>query len=405
MQEISIPPTNRVSRRLSGLILSGFALLILLMGLFTALAVRNIGQLEERMHEIVEHHNRKIQLATDLQEASHNRHNSLVYMVLSSDPFERDEHFQQYIKWGYHVGKARNELKAMPLDKEERDNLEVQNRLVELIVVSQEQISDLAARDRQEEARNLLEFDLQPLNLQFTTAVEALRREARDHISEALHATHQATSRARNITLALGGGLLLLSLVMAFVTYWLLRRYARTVCQQMLQLENTGRKLQHQATHDPLTGLANRLLFNHRLAEDIARAEEDGLEMLVAYIDLDKFKPVNDRYGHATGDELLKEVARRLRATVRSNDTVARLGGDEFALILNGIGDEVQQGQFFAKIEQAISVPADLGTVTLTPRCSIGYAVYPRDGQDIEALLHAADTTMYRVKAERKTAR
>lgn len=158
---------------------------------------------------------------------------------------------------------------------------------------------------------------------------------------------------------------------------------------------------EHLASHDDLTGLCNRYCFNRRLAEEIARAERNGLGFSLLYLDLDGFKPINDSYGHDVGDLLLKSVADRLRAEIRSVDLAVRLGGDEFAVLtMAGNGDD-QAGVLVGRIEQAITAPHDVlddrGN-SLSIGVSIGVATYPLDGTDAETLMRVADTQMYRKK-------
>ncbi len=386
-------------------LLAGFALLIVLMGGLIGHAVWQIGDLKERMGDIVELRNRKIQLATDLQEASYNRHNALVYQAVSRDAFERDDNFQQYIKWGYQVGLARSTLKTLPLDDFERANLLRQDRLVAHIIDEQEIISDLAARGVMEEALARLAADLRPLNLAYTEIVEALRRHERDLIRVALEETQQATQHAISLHLVLGGVLILLALLISETTRRLLRRHALTIFDQMHQLEQAGTWLEHEATHDPLTGLANRALFYRRMEEAIAHAAEEQFSLAVMYIDLDDFKQVNDVHGHAAGDALLRAVADRLHHVVRIADTAARLGGDEFALLFVGVQETGECPPLCAKVEKAVGQPVEVDGLKLLPACSIGYAIYPRDGDTLDSLLTAADARMYQVKRARKEKR
>ena len=386
-------------------IVAGFALLIVLMAGLIGHAVWHISDLKERMRDIVELRNRKIQLATDLQEASYNRHNALVYQALARDAFERDDNFQQYIKWGYQVGLARNALKSMPLDDFERTNLLRQDRLVVQIIDEQERISDLAARGIVDEARGKLAVDLRPLNLAYTEIVEALRRHERDLIHAALEQTQQATQRAISLHLGLGGILIVLALLISETTRRLLRRHALTIYEQMHQLEQVGTRLEHEATHDQLTGLANRALFYRRVEEAIVHAAEEDFSLTVLYVDLDDFKQVNDVHGHAMGDALLQAVAGRLHCVVRIADTAARLGGDEFALLFVGVQNSGDCELLCAKVEREVSQPVDVAGLRLAPSCSIGYAHYPRDGDKLDSLLNAADARMYRAKRARKELR
>lgn len=393
---------HRFARGLSVPLAWGFAVLLTLMAALVAHAVWNISALEDRMQEIVETLNRKIQLATDLQEAAYNRHAALVYQTLAEDPFERDDSFQLFIKWGYHVGKARNDLKAMPLDEFERENLARQDGLVSRISALHDELADLAARGLGTQAHALMATDLRPLNIEFTETVEQLRRHERDHIREALLATQDATRQAVRLHLVLGGTLLLLATLIGLATRRLLARHAITICRQMTDLEQAGHRLEHEATHDHLTGLANRALFQRRMAEGIAHAQEDGYLMGVMYLDLDDFKQVNDTHGHGVGDALLQEIARRLRQVVRASDTVARLGGDEFALVLPGLANPGQCGDLKKKIESEIMRPARLVDIHLTPGGSVGCVLYPQDGRTLEDLLKVADERMYAAKRERK---
>lgn len=391
------------SRRLNRLILAGFALLVLLMVGWGVHTLWHILQLAGQMDHLVQERNLKIQLATDLQEASYNRHNSLVYQVLLTDPFERDEMYQQFIKWGYQVGKARNDLKQFALDEREIGNIRLQDTLIANIVVLHERISDMAARGDLEDARTLMTEELRPLNLRFTDTVEALRRHERDHISLELRHARASARNAVIVSLALGGALLVLALAIAYFTLRQFRTYASTICDQVQLLEAVGRSLEHQATHDSLTGVANRTLFNRRLEEELSRAREEKRGFMLVYMDLDDFKPVNDRHGHAMGDALLQAVAQRLRNAVGENDTVARLGGDEFAVICVAPGEAEQRAALCARLEQAVCQPVYMDGLSLTPGCSFGRAVYPRDGSRVADLIHAADTDMYQVKQARKT--
>jgi diguanylate cyclase (GGDEF)-like protein len=400
----ALPQREQISRSMSRYLLLGFVLLILLMAGLAGHAIWQINELKVRMGDIVDVRNRKIQLATDLQEASYNRHNTLVYQVLAQDAFERDENFQLYIKWGYRVGDTCNQLKLLPLDAFESANLMRQDMLVAQIILQQEEISDLAARNQMDAARAKLAAELRPLNLEYTEVVESLRRHERDLIRTALERAQQATDRAIKLHLLLGGALILLAIAIAGITRRWLRRDAQIIYAQVSELEQAGTLLEHQATHDPLTGMANRALFYRRLEEAIQHASEERFSLAVMYVDLDDFKQVNDVYGHAAGDALLVAVARRLQQLVRKSDTSARLGGDEFALLFVGIESE-SCGELCAKVEREVGQLVYHAGISLTPACSIGYAIYPRDGSALDSLLNAADAKMYEAKRARKLAR
>jgi len=157
-------------------------------------------------------------------------------------------------------------------------------------------------------------------------------------------------------------------------------------------------RLLHAAGHDPLTGLANRGLFEDRLNSALARVRRNHARFALLCIDLDKFKDVNDLHGHATGDLLLQEVARRLQACVRESDTVARIGGDEFVVLLNNVDLPLHATHVAVKIRDALSRPYLLGDQALFSLPSIGIALYPEHGGSMEALLQHADSAMYSSK-------
>ena len=153
------------------------------------------------------------------------------------------------------------------------------------------------------------------------------------------------------------------------------------------------------AYFDGLTGLPNRLLLADRLPLGMANARRYGGSMAVCYLDLDGFKRVNDRYGHAAGDHLLVILAERLRGAVREGDTVARLGGDEFVLLLGGLYSLEQAEQTLARVQAAIAVPVEIEPDTLVEvSASIGLTLHPADPSDADALIRHADQAMYAAK-------
>jgi diguanylate cyclase (GGDEF)-like protein/PAS domain S-box-containing protein len=159
-------------------------------------------------------------------------------------------------------------------------------------------------------------------------------------------------------------------------------------------------ELEFQATHDSLTGLANRNLLRDRLNLAIAYSDRHGDPVWVLFVDLDRFKFINDTLGHAAGDKLLKTVAQRLQATVREvdTDTVARLGGDEFMLVLGRQADEGLVLGIIDSIIAAVSQPLTIDGHEFFLTCSIGVAMCPRDGRDPDTLIKHADIAMYRAK-------
>jgi len=159
-------------------------------------------------------------------------------------------------------------------------------------------------------------------------------------------------------------------------------------------------RIRELAYHDVLTGLPNRLLLRDRLEHALARAQRRKHHLAVLFIDLDSFKNINDSLGHAVGDQLLKEVASRLCASVRDVDTVARLGGDEFVVVLENLPDASDAVSVATNIHTVFARPITVGDQALHTSASIGIAIYPDDGENTESLIQNADTAMYQAKAQ-----
>ena len=163
-------------------------------------------------------------------------------------------------------------------------------------------------------------------------------------------------------------------------------------------LQESVALLCHHANHDALTGLPNRVLFEDRLGVSLADAERHGRAFALLYLDLDGFKAINDTYGHASGDAVLVEVARRLRGALRASDTLARMHGDEFVAILPEVAEKHEACVLAQKFRAAVHRPIAVSGTTVRVQASIGVVRYPNDGSSPHALLRAADAAMYAVK-------
>jgi diguanylate cyclase (GGDEF)-like protein/PAS domain S-box-containing protein len=173
----------------------------------------------------------------------------------------------------------------------------------------------------------------------------------------------------------------------------------RGIIHDITERRRAEKAIQHMAYHDPLTGLPNRLLFYDRFSQILAHARRNHEHFAVIMLDLDKFKEINDRFGHGTGDQLLRAVAERLTSQMREGDTVARFGGDEFLLLLPGMKHVHDFEPLGKKVLQVFQQHFHLSDRTLHVVCSIGVAVYPDDGTDRDTLFQKADLAMYRAKA------
>jgi len=155
----------------------------------------------------------------------------------------------------------------------------------------------------------------------------------------------------------------------------------------------------HQANFDILTGLPNRNMFHDRLEQELKKAKRSDQPLALMFLDLDRFKDINDTLGHSMGDQLLQETAQRISYCVRESDTVARLGGDEFTVILNGMDENNSIERISQKILQKLAEPFQLGDDVVYITASIGLTLYPEDAEDIDALIKNADQAMYAAKS------
>ncbi|MGH8441830.1 MAG: diguanylate cyclase domain-containing protein, partial [Nevskiaceae bacterium] len=210
--------------------------------------------------------------------------------------------------------------------------------------------------------------------------------------------------------LALAGGLALTGVVGVILLVGV-GREAHTealVRERTEALRLSEEALRHEATHDHLTGLPNRALFLDRLGHGVERGRRHDARFGLLYMDIDGFKPVNDRHGHAAGDELLRQIAARLRRAVRAEDTVARLGGDEFGMLLEAPVDDAGALRKAEELVAALGVPFELTllgqAVAVTVGASVGVALYPAHGSSVDELVHAADEAMYAAKRGGKNA-
>ncbi|MCZ2407062.1 MAG: diguanylate cyclase [Burkholderiales bacterium] len=171
--------------------------------------------------------------------------------------------------------------------------------------------------------------------------------------------------------------------------------------RQMHELNRSRDAMAHLVHHDPLTGLPNRRMFEQRLQEAIERAQRSGRSCMVVFVDLDGFKAVNDKLGHAVGDAVLQAAARTIRGAVRQVDTVARLAGDEFTVLCENVDTEADAQRVLAKLRRAFEEPLQIEGRPMAVRASMGVSRYPQDAPDAHTLLASADAAMYRSKKQR----
>ena len=339
----------------------------------------------------------RIQLSTDLLEAAYNRHQSLINQLLTDDPFERDALRQQYDMWGNRVGQARRSLREHLNEPQELAMLARQDALIPQIVSLQDEVVELLGAGQTGAAMAIISQELFALDRRFDEEIEALRSYEREGMTQAAARAHEVAAQSRMLNLFFGAAVVVLALLLLWLTGRALHGLGRQLQEKVGQLEKLSEELHFQANHDSLTGLLNRRAFFQRLEQAIALAERQHAMLALVYVDLDNFKPINDQYGHAVGDELLVNIARRLGQQMRVHDSVARIGGDEFVILFQGLQSEGLDG-LLQRLREVVSAPLTLKGTQWKPSFSLGLALYPEDGLDAHALLHQADLRMYEQK-------
>lgn len=381
---------------------------VVLVALIVGLALNGILQLraiDRQFSVVVDNHNRKINVITQTQLASHMRTDSLFRMALSDDPFVRDIYFMDYNRAGFLVGSRRNTLRELGFTVEEQAIFDAQTRLIRRIEAVQDEVITLLQAHRLDAARALFMEQGVPVQQAFNDQLVHMR-ELYHRSNLAAQARAQRTYRnAFILTLIFGLSAIILALLIAWGALYKVRQYTQRIREQMDELESSRAALREEATHDPLTTLANRRLFYDRLQQAIRHAHRYGAKFGVLYLDLDHFKAINDLHGHHVGDAVLTEVAKKLTASIRESDTVARLGGDEFVVLIEGVTDRSDLYTATRTVEHALASDPPLDTLGVEIGASIGHALYPDDGVDEDVLMRAADASMYRIKIDRSSDR
>lgn len=204
---------------------------------------------------------------------------------------------------------------------------------------------------------------------------------------------HDRYGRNAAFEIALAGTVL--SLLLALLAWLLLHGRARALRLASAMTE----EIRLMAQHDLLTGLPNRALFDDRLGQELARAKRQNGRFAMLFVDLDKFKSINEHFGHAGGDQALKWVAEQLRNSVRASDTVGRMGGDEFVVLLAQLSESDSVLNLAEKVRTSLKQSITVNGAALPVSCSIGVAVFPQDGADVDTLMKHADDAMYKAKA------
>ncbi len=365
-------------------LLAGFVVQLMLILFVTAIGLEQLRLTTDGLRSVVNVHMRKQYLAKTMLTSARERSVNLFRMVESTDPFEQDEMRMRFDGNASDFLGARSELMAMPLSSRERDLLELQRRHTRVSVPLQMRVLELLDAGQANKAEALLLREVLPVQDKVLEALAQLERETQSVASAATREADKEYRVARFWMSALSATALLAGLIVTIASM----RYA----------SRSSREREHLATHDALTGLPNRMLFMDRLEQALVRAQRHGSVVGVMFIDLDRFKRVNDTLGHDAGDRLLCEVASRLKRAVRAEDVVARLGGDEFVVVVTDLEEAGHILHLVERVRDIVSDPHPISGHELFVNCSIGISFYPADGTDANTLIRKADTAMYHAK-------
>lgn len=363
----------------------GFTVLLALMALQTFLSLRQIEQQRQQLKSVIEVGLTKFDLVGRMHAAGRERILLLQRMFMTDDPFERERLREDFSRQAELFIQARQSLLAMPLSAAERGLIERQGTLSQRFHRLNLEVFELLDRGLADQAARLLNERLLPTQSAVLSTLGELYDLQQRNAREVWLHSDRLQQEARRLLLAVATLVMLIGLAVA---YFVFERVRAASAQR-----------ERMATYDLLTGLPNRWLISRLLDQAIARAQRQDRRFALMFVDLDRFKAVNDNLGHRAGDQLLVEVARRLNASVRASDMVGRLAGDEFLVLLEDIHTREEVLAVAEKILQVVQQPVPIDGQLAQVGASIGIALYPEHGRTGEELLRLADAAMYEVKA------
>jgi len=302
-----------------GLIL-GFSTLLLLIGFVSTIGLQTLDDTDQRLKAIVATQLQKLILTKTMHAAARERTVILAKLIYLEDPFDRDEEILRFQQMAVDFGVARRQLIDLRLSPFEANLVEEQGQRTRKALPLQERVIELSAAGQLAQAQAILVQEAIPAQTAVLDVLAELDNYTREQVEAAMQNASLANDKARRLITYLSASALGVGLLVALVVAYLTMR--------------AGIEKEHLATHDTLTGLPNRMLLLDRLAQALAQARRDKTLIGVLFIDLDRFKVINDTLGHAAGDELIRAMAGRLRKAVRDTDVVARLSGDEFIVLV-----------------------------------------------------------------------
>lgn len=383
-------------------ITTAFFVIIAILVTITLSGLYRIESVVAQFDTVIDTHNAEIEIMHKIIKLARERSLLLQSMLLSRDPFAWDEQQMKLSSYSQLYSQLRKKLNRLELTENDQRLLEQQRQQTAKTGAIQTVISQHILDEEYEKARKLFFEQMIPNQALAIEYMEQFVNQQRQHIIQEQNTTRNQVGYYKELMwflLFLG---VIVSIVIAIaVINWLKHEIAR---RNLIELELEERvksrtvKLTYMATHDNLTALPNRTLFNEQLVQAIKESQRRNNFTSLFFMDLDGFKHINDQYGHDMGDKVLIEISRRISDVIRDEDIFARIGGDEFTLILNNISSQKAALPVAEKIISAVNQPINLADNQLHIGISIGISFYPVDGKTMDTLITKADDAMYQAK-------
>ncbi|NOQ80501.1 MAG: diguanylate cyclase [Gammaproteobacteria bacterium] len=394
---------------ISNSIAISFGIIIMMMLIQAILSIWRFNEVKVEFEQVVDVYNVRMELVQKMRVISRERAPILFTMLNTEDAFELDSLLMDFQQLGSHFLVMRKQLLETNLSDKEAQLLEVHREYARSVVPEQREVIRLIQEGRTIDARKLLIDKVSPNQveaLKHLDEIIAYESESSKHAMDNARALFENTQRDLGLTTIFGS---LISIIIGIIVSIRFTYYVRTlkknkddlediVIERTRELQDSNKKLEYIANYDSLTKLPNRALFMVLLEQAIKQVNRTQLSVGLFFIDLDGFKAVNDTYGHDCGDELLRQVASRLKTVLRDEDALFRLGGDEFTLIISNFTDDKVVNIIAEKIISTLSEPFDILGQQCRIGSSIGIALYPKHGETIDELIKNSDTAMYDVK-------
>jgi diguanylate cyclase (GGDEF)-like protein len=363
------------------LLIGGFGALLALMIALMVASLEGLQRHQSELDQVVSEHMNKAGLAFTMQKFARERSLSLMRLTVLDDPFERDEEWMRFNGHAARFAEARLQLLDLTLTEQELELLEDQGSLTRVAVPLQLKIIALIEQESYDDAARLLANQAIPAQNAVIAKVDQFDRLQREAAMQARADASTQVARSRNLVLVLGSGAVALGALIAMMVIRVVRE--------------RGARDAYLATHDSLTGLPNRALLMDRLEQAIRRSERNQTQLGLLFIDVDRFKSINDTFGHAAGDHVLRVLTHRVQGLLRKSDTLARLSGDEFVVLLEPVEDQAAVLGTAERVVTACRQPVILKDQIIPASVSVGVAVYPAHGRDADELLSHGDSAMY----------